>query len=188
MRHELVPAPQYDLGVIQAALDGDYVVGLHAMLLFEHLLHLVEVAVLHHVHLEFGLELEWVVRVRLVEFGLIIVDLLVCLIEEVVEFLLQGKQQSPYISELVGLLASFLGNVVAVPKHGLLVWLAGGLTRDVERAGGPIHAAELYIGHRGSRIGVTGVRRVPASSLTCLGGRLGLGRARGVIGRRGLRL
>ncbi len=90
VRHELVPPPEYDLGVVEAALDGNDVIGLHTLLLFQHFFHLVEVAILHHVHFELCLELEGVVRVRLVEFGLIVVDLLVCLVEEVVEFLKEG--------------------------------------------------------------------------------------------------
>ena len=90
VRHELVPPPEYDLRVVEAALNCYDVIGFHSMLVFQHFFHLVKVAILHHVHFEFCFELEGVVRISLVEFGLIVVDLLVCLVEEVVEFLKLG--------------------------------------------------------------------------------------------------
>ena len=133
MWQELVPPPQYSLGVVDAALDGHDVVDFDPVVALKHALHVVELRVLHHIDLELDLELEGVVRVALVELRLVIVDLLVCLVKEVVEF----------VSELVGLFPGFFCDVVTVTINGLFVRLTLGLTWDVEVTWGTVDTLEL---------------------------------------------
>ena len=87
MWEKLVLPPQYRLIVVDAALYRQDIIYLHPIFLLEEGLHLVELRIVHHIHLELYLEFEGVVGVVIEDLGVVVVDLLVSLVEEVVEFL-----------------------------------------------------------------------------------------------------
>lgn len=75
-----------------------HVVHMHIEMLLQGRSDLVELVIIDYVHLEFCLKLERVVRVLLsYDSWLVVVDLFVCLIQEVIEFLykLEAQLTSP---------------------------------------------------------------------------------------------
>ncbi len=137
MAQKLVLPAQNSLVIVNAALDGQYVVSFDPIFLLKHSFHLLELSFVHNVDLKLYLKLKRVVGIVLYYPRLVVVDLFVGLIEEVVEF----------VSKLVRLLALLLGDVVAVAVVAFLVRLARSLPWDVEVARGLIDPDELLIGH-----------------------------------------
>ncbi len=93
MRQKFVSSSENGLVIVDASLDGKYVVNFHSILLLHDFFHIFELPFVNIIDFKLNLQLKWVVRIRVEDAGFIVVNLLVSLIQKVIEFLYSRKGQ-----------------------------------------------------------------------------------------------